>query len=68
MTEHQKTQLIGDALELAITVLGSEGRARRWLTSSIPALNHRVPIELLDAAEGYEAVKVILGRIASGSF
>ena len=50
----------------AVRVLGSEERARRWLTAPSAPLGARTPFSLLDSDAGAQAVEEALGRIHWG--
>jgi putative toxin-antitoxin system antitoxin component (TIGR02293 family) len=53
---------------LAITVLGSQEAAERWLASPAMALDQRRPIDLLQSSEGTELVKSLLTRMDYGVY
>ncbi len=55
-----------EILHRAIEVIGDEAEAMRWMGTPIRALNYATPISLLHDAEGYEAVRTVLGRLEHG--
>jgi putative toxin-antitoxin system antitoxin component (TIGR02293 family) len=63
-----KVSMVRRILEQATRILGGEGAASLWMKSAIPALDSHTPLELLTSIDGYERVRSILGRLASGTF
>ena len=55
-------------LVAATETLGSEDKAREWLTSENRALGGAVPIGLLDTGLGFEEVMDILTRVEYGVY
>ena len=66
--ERMKLEMVSRVFKRATTVLGGEDKARIWMKSSLPVLGGQCPLEVLISLDGYETVKAILGRIASGTF
>jgi putative toxin-antitoxin system antitoxin component (TIGR02293 family) len=54
--------------ERAKRVLGTPEHARLWMNSPLIALENHSPLDLLRDINGYERVRTVLGRVASGSF
>ena len=52
----------------AISVLGSQEAAERWLGSAAIGLDRRRPIDLLKSTEGCELVKTLLTRMEYGVY
>jgi putative toxin-antitoxin system antitoxin component (TIGR02293 family) len=50
-------------MSMAIEVFGSEGAARRWLSTPAIALNQCRPLDMLRDPAGEEAVMTLLVRI-----
>jgi putative toxin-antitoxin system antitoxin component (TIGR02293 family) len=48
--------------------LGTREQAVQWLHRSNPALNHEIPLHLLDTDIGAEQVDQVLGRLEHGVF
>lgn len=55
-----------EILQRAIKVIGDEAEAIRWMGTPIRALDYATPISLLRDPEGYDAVRVVLGRLEHG--
>jgi len=55
-----------EILRRAVEVIGSEPEALRWMGTPVRALNYATPISLLHDPAGYEAVRVVLGRLEHG--
>ena len=56
-------------LARVIEALGTEEKARTWLTRSHPhRFGGRAPVEVCDTTEGLQAVLDTLGRIEHGVF
>ncbi len=55
-----------EVLRRAVEVIGSEADAMRWMGTPVRALGYATPISLLHDASGYEAVRVVLGRLEHG--
>ena len=53
---------------LAISVLGSQDAAERWLASPAIGLDDRKPIDLLQSSEGTDMVKTLLTRMDYGVY
>jgi putative toxin-antitoxin system antitoxin component (TIGR02293 family) len=53
---------------LATRVLGSQEKADEWLSSPVPALGNRRPIDLCDTPEGRDRVSATLRKIDTGDF
>ncbi len=66
--EQMKTEMVNRVFERATSVLGNQSNAKIWIKSELPVLDNKSPLELLTTIEGYETVKTMLGRIASGTF
>ena len=66
--ESVKVEMVSRVFARATTVLGGEDNANIWMRSGLPVLDGQCPLELLTSIDGYETVKAILGRIASGTF
>ena len=52
----------------AVEVLGSEGKASRWLRRPNRALGGKPPVALLDTDLGTQQVEAVLGRIEHGVY
>lgn len=53
-----------DSLQtLAIEVFGSVEAANRWFAAPALALDSRLPLDLMQTAEGAELVRILLHRI-----
>jgi putative toxin-antitoxin system antitoxin component (TIGR02293 family) len=55
-----------EILRRVVEVIGSEAEAMRWMGTPVRALDYATPISLLHDAAGYEAVRIILGRLEHG--
>ncbi len=55
-----------EILHRAVEVIGNEAEAMRWMGTPIRALDYATPISLLHDAKGYDAVRVVLGRLEHG--
>jgi putative toxin-antitoxin system antitoxin component (TIGR02293 family) len=66
--ESLKTQMVHATLEFAKTVFGNDEQASAWMTSQLPALGFRRPLDVLVTLEGYERSRTILGRLAAGAY
>jgi putative toxin-antitoxin system antitoxin component (TIGR02293 family) len=55
------------ATKRAEEVFGDEQEGRAWITSSLPALGARRPLDLLDTQDGYELVIDELERVVFGA-
>ena len=53
-------------LRRAAEVIGSEDAAMRWMGTPVRALNYATPISMLHDESGFEAVRVVLGRLEHG--
>lgn len=60
--EAAQTQILRRAAE----VIGSEDAALRWMGTPVRALNYATPISMLHDESGFEAVRVVLGRLEHG--
>ncbi len=66
--ESAKVEMLDSLLDLGERVLGSEAKAREWLTSPILSLSGERPIDLLETVKGYERVKNKLLQIEYGTY
>jgi putative toxin-antitoxin system antitoxin component (TIGR02293 family) len=66
--ESLKTDMVHATLEFARTVFGNHEQASAWMTSKLPALGFKRPIDVLVTLDGYERARTILGRLAAGAF
>ncbi len=66
--ESAKVEMLDSLLDLGERVLGSESKAREWLTSPILSLGDERPIDLLETVKGYERVKNKLLQIEYGTY
>ena len=64
--ESERVFRLASLFDQARDVLGSEERARRWLTSPQYALGGAVPLEYADTEPGARQVEHVLGRLAHG--
>jgi len=55
-----------ELLRQATETIGSEEAAMRWMGTPVRALNYATPISMLHDASGFEAVRVVLGRLEHG--
>jgi uncharacterized protein (DUF2384 family) len=55
-----------DILRLATEIIGSQDAAMRWMGTPVRALNYATPISMLHDESGFEAVRVVLGRLEHG--
>ncbi len=55
-----------EILRRATEVIGSEDAAMRWMGAPVRALNYATPISMLHDKSGFEAVRVVLGRLEHG--
>ena len=66
--ESDKVEMLDSLLDLGERVLGSEAKAREWLTSPVLSLGGERPIDLLETVKGYERVKNKLLQIEYGTY
>ncbi len=66
--ESAKVEMLDSLLDLGERVLGSEAKAREWLTSPIVSLGSERPVDLLETVKGYERVKNKLLQIEYGTY
>ncbi len=66
--ETYKAEFIALALKKAEEVFADPETARHWMSSELPILEYRRPIEIAVTPTGYEQVRAILGRILAGTF
>jgi putative toxin-antitoxin system antitoxin component (TIGR02293 family) len=66
-TNLRRIHALLDLITLLDQTFGSASEARAWLTSKVPALGNRSPLELLKRGR-VEEVQEILGRAAHGIF
>ncbi|MCP5109975.1 MAG: DUF2384 domain-containing protein [bacterium] len=57
-----------ELLDRAIQCFGNKDVAAGWLRASHPSLNGKIPFDLADDPDGYQAVMDELGRIEHGIF
>lgn len=67
-SESERLLTLARVYTYAREVLGDEGRARRWMTSSPPVLAGRTPLECMETWLGIRQVETVLGRIAGGVY
>ena len=67
LDEADRMDRVAQAFKRAIDVFGSEDAAQEWLSTRVPALGDRTPLELLDTSAGYQMVLNTIGRIAYGA-
>lgn len=67
-TEAEKSLRVARVFAMATEVLGSEDKGRRWLSSHIPALGGKRPLDLLDTDLGAQQVTNLLGGIKWGMY
>ncbi|NBC16500.1 MAG: DUF2384 domain-containing protein [Bacteroidetes bacterium] len=67
-TESERLLRLARLFERAVEVLGSPERARTWMSTALPALGGRSPLDYADTEPGAREVERVLGRIAHGVF
>jgi putative toxin-antitoxin system antitoxin component (TIGR02293 family) len=66
--EAEKSLRAARVFAFATDVLGSEDKARQWLSDEIPALGGKRPLDLLDTDVGAGQVTNLLGCIKWGMY
>jgi putative toxin-antitoxin system antitoxin component (TIGR02293 family) len=59
---------IARVFKMAREILEDDELTRKWLRTSIPALNHEMPLRLLDTPAGIRWVSTVLGRMEYGIY
>jgi len=54
-------------LRVAIELFGNEEKAKEWMSTNLPALGDRTPLELLDSSAGFQLVIDTLEQISYGA-
>jgi len=67
-TESDRLYRLARIFALATEALGSDEKAKRWLTKENRALGGNTPLSLLDTEIGARQVEAVLGRIEHGVF
>lgn len=59
---------IARVFKMAGEILEDEELARKWLRTAIPALNHEIPLRLMDTPAGIRWVSNVLVRMEFGLY
>ena len=67
LDEADRVDRVAQVFKRSIDVFGNAETAREWMSTRVPSLGDRTPLELLDSSAGYQMVLNTIGRIAYGA-
>lgn len=67
LEESDRMDRVAQVFKEAIDVFGDKETGSEWMSTRLPALGDRTPLELLDSSAGYQMVLDTLGQISYGA-